>query len=238
MLPDETAVEEVTFGPEGILAGLAQGAAHISSSTISIKAARRLTEEHEKLGRAFFTATVFGRPEAAEAKQLLVMIAGRSDLLDRYTPVFDAIGRRTFRIGDEPWQANLLKVFGNFMIATVLETFGETFAGVRKAGSDHHQFLEVMTELFGSPVYKNYGSAIANEKFAPAGFALKLGLKDIRLALEAAAEFDTPLPIGSILRDQFISALAHGQEEMDWSSVALTSARSAGLAPATHAAKV
>lgn len=237
MLPDDRAVEEVTFGRDGILAGLGEGATHISSSTISINAARCLTEEHQKVGRTFVTATVFGRPEAAEAKQLLVLAAGKPALLERYAAVFEAIGRRTFQIGDEPWHANLFKVFGNFMIATVLETFGETFAGVRKADLDHRQFLEIMNELFGSPVYKNYGNAIANEQFLPAGFALKLGFKDVRLALEAAAELDAPLPIASVVRDQFISALAHGQEQMDWSSVALSAARSAGIPARAQAAK-
>ena len=51
----------------------------------------------------------------------------------------------------------------------------------------------------------------------------------MRLATEAAAEFDAPLPIGSVIRDHFVSALAHGQEHLDWSSIALVSARSAGF---------
>ena len=86
-----------------------------------------------------------------------------------------------------------------------------------------------MNELFASPVYKNYGSAIADEKFEPAGFDLKLGLKDVRLALDAAAEFNAPMPFASVLRDQYLSALANGQGELDWSSVALVAARNAGL---------
>jgi 3-hydroxyisobutyrate dehydrogenase-like beta-hydroxyacid dehydrogenase len=229
MLPDDHAVEEVTFGENGILAGLAEGATHISSSTISIRAARQLTEAHNAHGRNFVSATVFGRPEAAESKQLLVMAAGDNELLEQYRPLFDAIGRRTFLLGREPWQANLFKAFGNFMIATVLETFGEVFAPIQKAGFNQHDFLEVMGELFGSPVYKNYGRAIADSKFSPAGFALNLGLKDVRLALDAAAEFDAALPIGSLIRDHFLCALAHGQEQLDWSSISLVSARNAGI---------
>jgi 3-hydroxyisobutyrate dehydrogenase-like beta-hydroxyacid dehydrogenase len=229
MLPDDEAVDEVTFGEDGILAGLGESATHISSSTISIKAARRLTEEHQKRRRRFITANVFGRPQAAETKQLLIIAAGDNQLLEKYRPLFDAIGRRTFLIGSEPWQANLFKLLGNFMIATVLETFSEAFAGIQKAGFDHHDFLEIMNELFGSPVYKNYGQAIADRKFTPAGFTLKLGLKDIRLAMEAAAEFHVPLPIASVIRDHFVSALARDQEQLDWSSLALVSARNAGL---------
>ena len=229
MLPDDHAVDAVTFSDDGILAGLSEGATHISSSTISIAASRRLQDEHEKHGKRFISATVFGRPQAAEAKQLIVMAAGDQAVLERLKPLLDAIGRRTFLIGSEPWQANLFKVLGNFMIATVLETCSEAFAGVRKAGFDHHQFLEIMNELFGSPVYKNYGQAIADEKFEPAGFALKLGLKDVRLAIEAASEFGAPLPIASVIRDRFVSAVAHNQEAQDWASIARVSARSAGL---------
>jgi 3-hydroxyisobutyrate dehydrogenase-like beta-hydroxyacid dehydrogenase len=84
-------------------------------------------------------------------------------------------------------------------------------------------------------VYKNYGQAIADGNFSPAGFGLKLGLKDVRLALEAAGEFDAPLPIASLLRDHFVSALAHGQEKLDWSSVALVSARNSGIADRVQA---
>lgn len=229
MLPDDHALEKVTFGDHGILAGLPQGATHVSSSTISIKGARRLAEEHGNRGCRFVTATVFGRPQAAEAKQLLVVTAGDKQTIERLKPLFEAIGRRTFFVGDEPWHANMFKLLGNFMIATTLETFGEAFAALRKADIDHHEFLEVMGELFGSPVYKNYGKAIADGKFSPAGFELKLGLKDVRLALEAATEFDSAMPIASLVRDHFVSALAHDQEKLDWSSIALVSARSAGL---------
>jgi 3-hydroxyisobutyrate dehydrogenase-like beta-hydroxyacid dehydrogenase len=229
MLPDDHALEEVTLGNDGILAGLSEGGTHISSSTISTKASRSLDEAHRSRGRHFIAAPVFGRPQAAESKQLLVVAAGDQQLLERYQPLFDAIGRRTFILGSEPWQANLFKLLGNFSIASMLETFSESFAAVRKAGFDHHQFLEIINELFGSPVYKNYGQAIADEKFSPAGFALKLGLKDVRLALEATAESDAPLPLASLVRDHLISALANGQGQLDWSSIALVSARNAGL---------
>ena len=236
MLPDDQAVEEVTFGENGILAGLREGGTHISSSTISIKASRQYTEEHQKQGRRFVTATVFGRPEAAESKRLIVVAAGDKQSIEKFRPLFDAVGRRTFEVGNEPWQANLFKLFGNFMIATTIETFAEAFAAIQKAGLDHHEFLEIMNELFGSPVYKNYGQAIADHKFEPAGFALKLGLKDVRLGIEGAAEFGAPLPIASVLRDHFVSAIAHGQEKLDWSSIALVSARNAGLESAKGAA--
>jgi 3-hydroxyisobutyrate dehydrogenase-like beta-hydroxyacid dehydrogenase len=115
------------------------------------------------------------------------------------------------------------------MIASMMETFGEAFAVLRKSNVDPHFFLEVMNALFGSAVYANYGGTIANENFEPAGFGLKLGLKDIRLMLQTAEERAAPMPLASLIRDHFLSAIAHGQEEADWSSVSKVAARNAGL---------
>ena len=229
ILSDDHAVMDVVCGENGIASTLKKGAAHISSSTISVAFGQRLTEEHKSRGQAFVAANVFGRPEAAEKKQLIVVAAGENNTLERFRPLFDAIGRKTFVAGNEPWQANAIKLCGNFMIASMLEAFAEAFATMRKAKMDVHVFLDTMAELFGSPVYKNYGQIIADEKFEPAGFALKLGLKDVRLVLEAAEQFDAPMPFASVVRDHLISAIANGQEEMDWSSVAQVAARNAGL---------
>jgi 3-hydroxyisobutyrate dehydrogenase-like beta-hydroxyacid dehydrogenase len=229
ILSDDLAVSEVVFGANGIAGALRKGAAHISSSTISVALSRRLDEEHKKRSQAFVVATVFGRPEAAEKKQLIVVTAGNRDVTERLRPLLDAIGRKTFVAGDEPWQANAIKVCGNFMIASMVEAFAEAFAVMRKAEIDPHAFLDVMAELFGSPVYKNYGQIIADERFEPAGFALRLGLKDVKLAIEAAEDFDAPMPFANVIRDHFISAMAHGQQELDWSSIARVLARNAGI---------
>jgi 3-hydroxyisobutyrate dehydrogenase-like beta-hydroxyacid dehydrogenase len=233
MLADDAAVEEVVFGEDGIADAMAANAIHISHSTISTALARRLTKEHTRRGQHYLSAPVFGRPEAAEAKKLVVLVAGPEPIVERCRALFDAIGRQTFVLGEgnagEPWTANAAKLCGNFMIASVLETFGEAFAALRKAGVEPRVFLEIMNTLFASPVYAGYGRAIAENKFEPAGFALKLGLKDVRLALALAEECGAPMPLASLIRDQMISAIAHGHAEMDWSSVAQTSARSAGL---------
>jgi 3-hydroxyisobutyrate dehydrogenase-like beta-hydroxyacid dehydrogenase len=229
MLADDDAAADVVFGERGIAASLPAGAIHVSHSTISVAMARTLAVAHAAHGQAFVSAPVFGRPDAAEAKRLLVVAAGETVAVERVQPLLDAIGRQTYVAGSKPWQANLIKLNGNFMIACVIETFGEAFATIRKAGIDHHLFHEIMSELFGSPVYKGYGGAIAGNKFEPAGFALRLGLKDIRLGLEAAGELEVPMPFASVLRDHFLAALADGQENMDWSSMGKIAALQAGL---------
>lgn len=229
MLADDPAVEQVVFGDDGIAAALKDGAVHICSATISTAFARKLTREHGSRRQGYVSAPVFGRPEAAEGKKLLVVPAGPAGLTERCRPIFDAVGRQTFVIGSEPWQANAAKLCGNFMIASMIETFGEAYAVLRKSGVAPGEFLEIITALFGSPVYSGYGRIIAEEKFEPAGFALRLGLKDVKLMLAAAEECGAPLPIASLIHDHLLTAMGQGQADMDWSSVAKVAARSAGL---------
>ena len=230
MLSDDGAAEEVVFGADGIAHSLGRDAVHISSSTISVAFSKKLENEHRARGQGYVSAPVFGRPEAAESKQLIVVAGGEITSVERVLPLFGAIGRRTFIAGTEPWHANAMKLCGNFMIASMIETFSEALVALRKANADTNLFLEAMNELFASPVYKNYGSVINSRKFEPAGFALKLGLKDVRQVLEFAQELPAPMPLASLVRDRFLSAMANGQEEMDWSSLERVAARSAGVA--------
>jgi len=229
MLADDPAVEQMVFGENGIAGALPRNAIHISASTISVALARRLDAEHRARGQKYLSMPVFGRPEAAAGAKLLVVAAGPLETIEQCRPIFEAIGRQTFVAGTEPSQANAAKLCGNFMIASMLETFGEAFALLRKAGVEPHAFLEIMSVLFGSPIYANYGRLVADGQFEPAGFALRLGLKDVRLVLEAAGEFAAPMPFASLMSDHFLDAMAHGQAELDWSSFTRVSARNAGL---------
>ena len=229
MLADDQATEQMVFEDRGILEGLKPGAVHVGNGTISTALARRIATEHAGRDQGYLSAPVFGRPDAAEAKRLVVVVAGSAELVKRCGPLFEAIGRRTIVVGDEPWQANALKLCGNFMIASMMEGFGEAFATMRKAGVDQHLFLDVMNELFASPVYKGYGTAMANGVFEPAGFAMKLGLKDMRLVLQTAQEVAAPMPLASLLHDHFLAGVAQGDGEMDWSGIAKVIAKNAGL---------
>lgn len=230
MLADDHALEDASFGPHGIVASLGKGALHISCSTISVALSERLTEAHAKAGQRFVAAPVFGRPEAAAAKMLFVAAAGPADAVETARPVFDALGQKTFVVGEKPSLANLVKLSGNFLIAVVIESLGEAVALVTKGGVDRHAYLDLLTStLFSAPVYKVYGNLIANEKFSPAGFAAPLGAKDVRLALAAAEDLRVPLPIGSLLRDRFLRLLAEGGEALDWSAISTLAAKDAGL---------
>jgi 3-hydroxyisobutyrate dehydrogenase-like beta-hydroxyacid dehydrogenase len=231
MVADDYALEQIIFGENGAALAMKEGCVHLSHSTISTTMARRLTAEHGQRKQGYLSVPVFGRPDAAESKNLVVMVAGPAEIVERCRPLCDAIGRQTFVMGTEPWQANVAKVCGNFMVISAIEALGEAYATLRKAGVAPEDFLDVMHSLLGSQVITGYGRMIAKEQFEPAGFALKLGLKDVRLVLAASEEVVSPMPLASLIHDHLLSGLAQGQGEMDWSSVTQVIARNAGLKP-------
>ncbi len=230
MLADDTAVESVVFGTSGVLDVLPKGAMHISMSTISPALSQMLAAAHRDRGQAFIAAPVFGRPEAAAAAKLFIVTAGDADAIARAKPLFEVVGQRTFEVGDRPEMANHIKLFGNFMITCVLECLGEVFAVARKAGIDPNSVLEVLTgTLFDAPIFRTYGPRVIGEEFSPAGFKMPLGLKDVRLALQAAEAVNVPMPFANVVHDRFITGIANGYADLDWSAIALVAAESAGL---------
>jgi 3-hydroxyisobutyrate dehydrogenase-like beta-hydroxyacid dehydrogenase len=220
MLADDAAVESVTFGSRGIIASLRRGAIHVSMSTIGVALSERLAREHAAAGLRFVAAPVFGRPEAAAAGKLFIVAGGETAAIDNCMPLFQAIGQSTFRIGNKPPVANLVKLSGNFLTATVIEALGEAIALVGKAGVDRRTYVDFLTStLFTAPIYKTYGGLIAEEHFAPAQFAAPLGFKDIRLTIAAAEGLRVPMPLAGLLHDRFVRLLAQGGEALDWSAI-------------------
>ncbi len=229
MLADDDAVGSVAFGEQGLIASLGKDKIHVSMSTISVALSEKLTTAHADAGQRYIAAPVFGRPEAAASARLFLLNAGAPDAISACAPLFEALGQRTFSFGDRPSAANLVKLSGNFLIGCVIEALGEAMALVSKGGVDRRQYVDFLTStLFNAPVYKIYGQLITEQKFEPAGFALPLGLKDIRLALSAGDSLCVPLPLASLLRDRFLALLAQGNESLDWSAISQLAARDAG----------
>jgi len=230
MLADDAAEEATVFGEDGMLGALPAGGIHVSLSTIGTALSRRLAEAHAARRQGYVAAPVFGRPDAAEARQLLVVAAGSPEAVERVRPLLEAIGRKLFVLGSEPAAANTVKLAGNFLIVSAIETMGEAFALLRKSGLEPELFMEIVNDnLFQSPLLKRYGDIIAQERFDPPGFRLRLGLKDVRLALDAAAERGVPMPLATLVREQFEAAVAAGMEDWDWSALARLAAQRAGL---------
>ncbi len=228
MISDDLALEEIALS--GAIDHMAPGGVHVSMSTVSPAAARKVARQHDALGVRYVAAPVFGRPEAAAARKLWICVSGAKDARQRAAPLLDALGQKVFDFGDDPGAANVVKLAGNFLIGSALEAMSEALTLAEKNGIDRGHFVELMGQtLFACPVYQNYGRALAEERYDPPGFRLALALKDIGLVMGAAASSAVPMPLASLLHDRMLSGVAKGRSEMDWSVIGLGVMEGAGL---------
>ncbi|HZE45101.1 MAG TPA: NAD(P)-dependent oxidoreductase [Steroidobacteraceae bacterium] len=229
MLADDGAASDIALGEGGLVAHLPKGAIHLSMSTISVELSKRLAQAHTQAGQRYLAAPVFGRPDMAAAGKLFIVAAGDPATIEACRPLFGAIGQKTMPIGTEPAAANLVKLSGNFLMASAIEALGEAIALVGKAGIDRRAYVDLLTStVFNVPVYKTYGNLIAQSQFEPAAFAAPLGFKDIRLALSAAETLRVPMPLASLLHDRFLRLFAEGGEKLDWSAIGGLATQDAG----------
>jgi 3-hydroxyisobutyrate dehydrogenase-like beta-hydroxyacid dehydrogenase len=229
MLANDEAASDITLGEGGIINHLPKGAIHLSMSTISVELSKRLAQAHSKARQGYVAAPVFGRPDMAAAAKLFIVAAGEPAAVETCQPLFGAIGQKTTVIGTEPSAANLVKLSGNFLIASAIEALGEAVALIGKAGIDRSAYIELLTStVFNVPAYKTYGALIAQGKFEPAAFAAPLGYKDIRLTLAAAESLRVPMPVASLLHDRFLRLLAQGGESLDWAAIGGLASQDAG----------
>ncbi|PXW14541.1 NAD(P)-dependent oxidoreductase [Paraburkholderia caballeronis] len=227
MLADDAALREVVDA--SLLEHVPRGIVHVNMATISVALAEQLAREHAERGLHYVAAPVLGRPDVAKAAKLTIVAGGPAEALDRVQPLFDAIGQKTWRIGSLPQQANVMKLAANFMLASAVETLGEAAALLSGHGVAMRDFLDVVTGgPFPGPVYQGYGTMIAEQRYEPAMFKARLGLKDVRLALAAADAVSTPLPVASAVRDSLLEAVAHGDGELDFAVLGKVALRRAG----------
>lgn len=232
MVADDAALTQVVSGPDGIGEKLAKGGLHLSMSTVSPATTKAMAEIHGERGAAYVAAPVFGRPDAAAAKKLFILAAGPAAACKAAEPLFEAMGQKVFPLGEDPVRAAVLKLSGNFMIMAAIEAMAEACTLAEKFGMPREQVIEVMTQtLFPAPLYANYGRQVADHRYTPAGFKLRLGLKDASLVLGAAAQVNAPMPLAQLLQARFQSGVAKGRGDIDWAGMALSAAEDAGLTP-------
>jgi 3-hydroxyisobutyrate dehydrogenase-like beta-hydroxyacid dehydrogenase len=230
IVADDAALEQVTLGPGGLAERLGRGGIHISMSTVAPATTRGLAEYHAASGSTLIASPVFGRPDAAKAKRLWITASGPAAAKTAIRPLLEAMGQAIFDFGEDPGAANVAKLAGNFLIAANLEAMSEALAMVEKQGVERTAVADLLAKtLFACPIYQGYGKAVAEKRFEPVGFRLRLGLKDVELALRTASEVTMGLPIASLVRDRFLASLAKGRGEMDWSAIALSVLEDAGL---------
>lgn len=229
MVADDDAATAVLLGDDGALAALPEGAVHASMSTLGIATVTALAERHAAARRGLVAAPVFGRPEAAAAAKLWIVAAGTPADVERCRPAFAAMGQAVIPVGEEPALAATTKLAGNFLLASTIEALAEALALVRASGGDAAAFMTAINSLFGSRVVENYGRILVEERYEPAGFALRLGLKDVRLVLAAADAVAAPMPLAGVVRDHFLAALNAGLGDADWAALGRVAAARAGL---------
>ena len=228
MLADDAALRAVIV-EGGLLDGADRPAVHVGLSTISVALARELAAVHERAGVAYVSAPVFGRPDAAASGALHIIAAGPDEAIARVQPLLDAMGMKTWRFGAEPEKANAVKLAGNFMLVSAIEAMGEASAFAEGHGIPGKDVLAMLTStLFASPVYSNYGAIISEGRFDPPSFTLRLGMKDVRLVLEAGEAASVPMPFASVLRDNLLDAIAHGDGDRDFAAMTAVAKRRSG----------
>ena len=229
MLADDPAMRSVILDG-GVLEKARKGIVHVVMSTVSVGFAQELAERHRSAGIGYVAAPVLGRPDIAAAGELHVLTAGPEALVARLKPALDAFAKTHWYVGTEPYQANLVKLVANFVLASAIEAMAEAFALAQRHGVDPHRVHEVLTgTLFAAPAYKTYGPMLADRRYEPPLFKLPLGLKDIREAIAAGEMVGAPLPFASIVHDNLVDALGHGDGSKDWSAMAAVALRRAGL---------
>jgi 3-hydroxyisobutyrate dehydrogenase-like beta-hydroxyacid dehydrogenase len=228
MLADDTAVEAVWIA-SGLVDAMAAGAIHLNMASVSLRLGQRLSALHRERGSTYVAAPVFGRPQAAASGQLDIIAAGPPNAIARCAPLFEVLGKRWFDLGPEAAHANIVKIARNLMLGTLIESLGEAFALVQKTGVDPARFLDIITSTsMSAPAYTNYGRLMI-DKPSDATFTLKLGMKDIELALQAGGDTGVPLPMAALIREQHLAAIAHGYGDKDWAALGNYIAETAGL---------
>jgi 3-hydroxyisobutyrate dehydrogenase-like beta-hydroxyacid dehydrogenase len=228
MLADDAAVEAVWI-TSGLIDRIPLSTVHVNMASVSLALAQRMTRLHGDRGAPYVSAPVFGRPQFAESGQLDIVAAGPRQAMGRCTPLFEALSKQWFDLGDEPARANIVKIARNFLLGTLIESLGEAFALVGKSGVDPTRFLEIITSTsFNAPAYKSYGRLMLEPPDKPT-FTLTLGMKDIELALAAGGETRVPMPMAALIREQHLAAINQGYGDHDWAALGNYIARSAGL---------
>ncbi len=219
-LSNDAAALEV-FSDE-LLESAESNAIHINMSTLSTDASRVLAARHAQHNVAYLASPVLGRPAAITAGKLLIIAAGAETDLTRVMPVLEKLSAKVWFVGEQHEKSNLVKIGLNYNIIHALQALGESVSLIEAGGVDPLTFIEILTHTaFSGAVYSGYGPMIVNRQYEPAGFAMALGLKDVKLVEQAAAELSLKLPVAPILRELFETALEDPSlAKLDWSAVA------------------
>jgi len=223
IVSDDTALNQLTLGSEGIAENLKAGGIHISMSTILPATATHLLEVHQQHKNHYVAAPIMGRPEAAKVRKINFLASGDAAIIQIIKPLLtDGGGAGIWEFGAEVSAANVAKLCSNFLIISAIEAMAEAVNLANKSGIDATKWHAMLTQtLFTSPVYVNYGNMLLKEAYTPGGFALRLGLKDVNLVLQQAEKANAKMPTAELAKHQLDACMQQGLSEHDWTAIAL-----------------
>ena len=234
MVADDAALRSISGGADGLVGRLGTGGIHVSCSTVSPATLRWLAAEHARHGEYLVAAPVFGRPDAAAARRLWILLAGPEAACQRVQALLALLGQGVQALGPDHAAAAAFKLAGNFLILSAVESLGEAMLLAEQHGVARQDFADFFGRtLFACPIYQNYGAQIAQRRYQPAGFRLRLGLKDMNLVSDAAAQVKVPMPLVDLLRQRLVGAMARDRGELDWTALELGIADAAGITTET-----
>jgi 3-hydroxyisobutyrate dehydrogenase-like beta-hydroxyacid dehydrogenase len=228
-LSDDQSVQNILTGADGILCGLKKGGVHIATETIAPASATKFAALHQEHGSHYIAGPVVGRPNAAEAAELITYVAGEIQIVEKCRPVMEAYTKQINNVGEDHSVANSVKLTINYMVISIVELIGQVYAFAEKSGMDPEFANEIMMMIIQHPAIEGYTKRIRSRNFDEAAFELITGFKDVSLIMQASTDSRAPLPYISIIRDKFLAALAHGLELKDWSAIFEITRMNAGL---------
>ena len=237
MVPNDSVLRKVTCVPEtGILHAMRPGSVHVSCSTVHPDTSRELARLHATAGSAFIGAPIFARADGVARRLASFCVGGEAGAIAMARPLLEANANGIFEFGDDPGAGNVVKICGNYMIASTIQTCAEALSLAEKSGLDRQAVMRMLnTTIFDCLIYRGYGDRVAQRSHVPGeplvgpGFQLELGLKDVTLACDVARQVQAPMPFATLLHDRFLAAAARGRGKLDWSAVALSASEEAGV---------
>lgn len=230
MVSDDGALLDVAAGAGGLVEAMGVGGIHIAMSTVDPRTIRRLAQTHLDAGQWLVSAPVFGTPADVRGGEAVVCVGGHDRAKEAVRTVLQCVSKRVFDVGRMPERANLVKLTGNFMIASAIEALSEAYALAEKNGVSPETIAEIMCgTIFGGAVYGGYGSIMAENQYDKVGFTLRLALKDLSLIDDLSMRSRVPLPLANVVRERLLARMAKGSDDDDWATLALEARESAGL---------
>lgn len=217
-LMDDASVKNIVTAKNGILAGLSKGGIHLCATTISPELAKELTILHNEHGSHFVTGAVVGRPDAAKAGELLTLIAGDKESVNKSRAVCASYSAASLVIGEEPYMANYAKLSANYFAVANMELMGQLYAFGDVTGIGRDFYSQIFESSYANPILKFYAQKIRNKDFNEnVGFELSGGLKDVRLMQQSSNECSGSLDYAPIIISKMEQALTLGYDKYDWS---------------------